>query len=69
MTQNLLDRNEEIKNFVGTANCLLYYDKYEDKYDYMCSKCLHSVYTSYVDDELKFCPYCGAKYEKIERKY
>lgn len=67
---------EGFRNFVETAEvieerkitkCLLFYDKYTDKWDYTCSECSQSVYSSYSDDELKFCPYCGAKYEKIER--
>ena len=49
------------------TKCLLFYDKYTDRWDYTCSACSQSVYSSYSDDELKFCPYCGAKYEKIER--
>ena len=67
---------EGFRNFVKTAevieerktaNCLLFYDKYTDRWDYTCSKCHESVYSFCSDDELKFCPYCGAKYEKIER--
>lgn len=67
---------EGFKNFVESAevveerkiaDCLLYYDKYCDRWDYMCSECNQSVYSSFSDEELKFCPYCGSKYEKIER--
>ena len=37
-------------------------------YQYFCGECSEWIESSNIDDEeYKFCPYCGAKYEKIVR--
>ena len=44
----------------GTYDCLY------DVYYYTCGNCFESVKTE-TEENFKFCPYCGAKYEKIVR--
>ena len=47
------------------AICYCEYDYDTDRYEYSCSNCGNFIITPYSDEEFKFCPYCGAKYEKI----
>ena len=47
------------------AICYCEYDYGTDRYEYSCSNCGNFIITPYGDEEFKFCPYCGAKYEKI----
>ena len=42
------------------------YDCLYDVYYYTCGNCFESVKTE-SEENFKFCPYCGAKYEKIVR--
>ena len=42
------------------------YDCLYDVYYYTCRNCFESVKTE-TEENFKFCPYCGAKYEKIVR--
>lgn len=35
-------------------------------YRYSCGACCEAVKSDYDDENFKFCPYCGAQYEKIE---
>ena len=42
------------------------YDCLYDVYYYTCGNCFESVKTE-TEENFKFCPYCGAKYEKIVR--
>ena len=42
------------------------YDCFYDVYYYTCGNCFESVKTE-TEENFKFCPYCGAKYEKIVR--
>ena len=41
------------------------YDCLYDVYYYTCGNCFESVKTEIEEENFKFCPYCGAKYEKI----
>ena len=43
------------------------YDCLYDVYYYTCGNCFESVKTETEEENFKFCPYCGAKYEKIVR--
>lgn len=43
------------------------YDCFYDVYYYTCGNCFESVKTETEEENFKFCPYCGAKYEKIVR--
>ena len=43
------------------------YDCLYDVYYYTCGNCFKSVKTEIEEENFKFCPYCGAKYEKIVR--
>lgn len=43
------------------------YDCFYDVYYYTCGHCFESVKTENDEENFKFCPYCGAKYEKIVR--
>ena len=36
-------------------------------YQYFCGECSEWVESNMDNEEYKFCPYCGAKYEKIVR--
>ena len=70
---------EGFRNFVKTAevigerkytHCTIHeteYDTYLPLYHYTCGECDKSIDSLHEDEEFKFCPYCGAKYEKIER--
>ena len=49
------------------AICYCEYDYGTDRYEYSCSNCRNFIIAPYGDEEFKFCPYCGAKYEKIVR--
>lgn len=40
------------------------YDCLYDVYYYTCGNCFESVKTE-TEENFKFCPYCGVKYEKI----
>ena len=42
------------------------YDCLYDVYYYTCGNCFESIKTE-TEENFKFCPYCGAKYEKIVR--
>ena len=42
------------------------YDCFYDVYYYTCGNCFESIKTE-TEENFKFCPYCGAKYEKIVR--
>lgn len=35
-------------------------------YQYFCGECSEWIESNMDDEEYKFCPYCGAKYERIE---
>lgn len=43
------------------------YDRLYEVYYYTCGNCFESVKTENDEENFKFCPYCGAKYEKIVR--
>lgn len=43
------------------------YDCFYDVYYYTCGNCFETVETENEEENFKFCPYCGAKYEKIVR--
>lgn len=36
-------------------------------YQYFCGECSEWIESDMDDEKFKFCPYCGAKYEKIVR--
>lgn len=36
-------------------------------YQYFCGECSEWIESNMDDEEYKFCPYCGAKYERIEK--
>ena len=44
------------------------YDCFYDVYYYTCGHCFESIETEVEEDNLKFCPYCGAKYTKIVKE-
>lgn len=43
------------------------YDCFYEVYYYTCGNCFESVKTENEKENFKFCPHCGAKYEKIVR--
>ena len=43
------------------------YDCFYDVYYYTCGNCFETVKTETEEENFKFCPHCGAKYEKIVR--
>lgn len=50
------------------TNCILSeseWDTYFPLYHYTCGECGESIESLHNDEEYKFCPYCGAKYERI----
>lgn len=49
------------------ARCYCEYNYDTDRYEYSCSNCGNFIITPYGDEDFKFCPCCGAKYEKIVR--
>ena len=55
---------EERKN----TDCILSeseWDTYFPLYHYTCGECGESIESLHNNEEYKFCPYCGAKYERI----
>ena len=43
------------------------YDRLYKVYYYTCGHCFESIKTENDEENFKFCPYCGTKYEKIVR--
>ena len=46
------------------ARCYCEYNYDTDRYEYSCSEYSNFIITPYGDEEFKFCPYCGAEYER-----
>ena len=52
------------------TTCILHeseFDTYFPMYYYTCGECGESVDSLHADEEYKFCPHCGAQYDKIVR--
>ena len=50
-----------------TCNCYTTMPGDYPIYQYFCGECSEWIESKMDDEEYKFCPYCGAKYEKIVR--
>lgn len=50
-----------------TCNCYTTMPGDYPIYQYFCGECSEWIESKMDDEEYKFCPHCGAKYEKIVR--
>lgn len=61
-------KNAEVVEERKYTDCILSeseWDTYFPLYHYTCGECGESIESLRNDEEYKFCPYCGAKYERI----